>query len=201
MFVLLLAVTLAWATDVRDVANAWRVEYNRAVSQLDAGKPDEALASAKRALKAVPAEQRAVVLRLVAQAADEAGDRKAEFNALDELLTDPKAEWGLFWNGAIVARRDGYDASAYRYAQAAWQRTNDKPTVAPLATRAALTVGRLDEALVSAPSVDPVADGPTLMDLTTALIGKRRCDDARAVAARLTAAAYQATRDAAASCK
>lgn len=184
MLVLILGLA-AHAVDARDVANAWKVEYNTAVARLDAGEGQAALEAAQRALALAPDAEQQRVRRLLAQAAAAAGDPIAEFDALDALIADPKAEWGLFWNGMIDARAEGMPASAHRYGQAALARTPDKKTVAPLTARCAVEVGQLDRALEAMKWVDATAEWPLVLDLTRALVAAERCDDARKQAATL----------------
>jgi hypothetical protein len=169
---------LVLAEDVRDVANQWKRDYNAGVGALDAGDAVGGLALAQKALAAAPEKEKNRVRALVADAGSKCGDRLAEFNALDLLAVDPKAEWQLFWNGSLDATADGYPASAYRYAVAAFERTRDKKAAAAILLAAAIPVGQLDRAMTVLPLLDPTeALGPK-HQLVEVLLQDARCIDA-----------------------
>lgn len=177
---------LAWADDVRDLANAWKVKHNEAVELHAAGDFAGALPLAKEAAALAPDAYKTRPLILLAEVAGQQQDYMAALNALDELIPRSRVPWGVFYNGSITARSGGYPASSYRYARAALERAGDQQGfVAPVTVHAALEMGLLDHAMEAARFLPKQGEEHTRAALVRELSYAGRCGDARAVAAPL----------------
>lgn len=173
----------AWADDVRDLANAWKVAHNEAVELQEAGDTAAALPLAKQAAALAPDHQKTRPLILLAEVAGEEKDYITALNALDALLPRTRVPWGVFYNGSITARSGGYPASSYRYAQAALDRAGDQQGfVAPVTVYAALELGLLDRAVAAAAYLPKEGEEHTRAMLVRELSYAGRCGDARRAA-------------------
>lgn len=109
-------------------------------------------------------------------AASSERDVLTECDALDALIAYENPKWGLYWNGALDAQGQQMWASAYRYAQVAFEHGGDKQAIAPLAFSTALRVHQLDAAQVAMGYFEnPLAT----QDLAIALAEDGRCEEAK----------------------
>lgn len=173
---MLIMLLLAEAVDVRDVATAWVTHHNQAIELLDAGDSKEALVHAKLAAELAPDTRKRSALEVLAMAAASEREVLTECDALDALLAFDNPKWGLYWNGALDAQSQQMWASAYRYAQVAYEHGDDKEATAPLAFSTALRVGQLDQAQLALGHFEnPLAS----QDLGIALAEAGRCEEAK----------------------
>jgi hypothetical protein len=161
--------------------NAWRWAYNDAIRFQAKGDPKAALASAIKAMDLVIEGYEQDPLTMLAITASEADAWPAESAALDRLLGYPTARWEPFWNGAIDAQSHGDMPRSALYSKAALDRGGDVALVAPFVLRAALRVGRTDDALAAWKAAPAAADSFATRDLVAALAKAGRCTEARLV--------------------
>jgi tetratricopeptide (TPR) repeat protein len=173
---MLLMLMLAEAVDVRDVATAWVDHHNQAIELLNTGDSEQALVHAKLAAEMAPSTRQKAALEVLAMAASSERDVLTECDALDALMAHGKPKWGLYWNGALDAQSQQMWASAYRYAQVAFEHGDDKSATAPLAFSTALKVEQLDQAQIAMGYFEnPLAE----QDLAKALAAEGRCEEAK----------------------
>lgn len=173
---MLFMLMLAEAVDVRDVATAWVSHHNMAIELMNSGDSEEALVHAKMAADMAPSTRQKSALEVLAMAASSERDVLTECDALDALMAYENPKWGLYWNGALDAQGQQMWASAYRYAQVAFEHGEDREATAPLAFSTALRVHQLDDAQVAMGYFEnPLAK----QDLALALADAGRCDDAK----------------------
>ena len=109
-------------------------------------------------------------------AASSERDVLTECDALDALIVYDNPKWGLYWNGALDAQGQQMWASAYRYAQVAFQHGKNKEATAPLAFSTALRVNQLDDAQVAMGYFENTLAS---RDLAAALAEDGRCEEAK----------------------
>lgn len=187
LLLLLALLHAALAEDVRDLVNAWKLEYNQALELRKQGKTLAALDAAGRAVAAAPAAERHTPAALFSELATELGDYPLAFNTLDPYTSNPAVPWQVWWNASISAREADYPATSLRYARLATQRHPRPAEAAPLLLGAAMVAEELDLALEAERLLPPKAELELRSALVRDLTEAQRCEDARAVAARLPA--------------
>lgn len=171
--------------DVRDLVNAWKREYNEALALRAAGQSLAALDAAGRALGLASASERHTPAALYAELAAELGDYPLAFNTLDPLVGDPKVPWQVWWNASVTARDAEYPATALRYAREATRRHPRPAEAAPLLLGAAMVSQEWALALEAERLLPAKAELELRSALVRELVEAHRCEEARAVAARL----------------